>query len=406
MAEENVNYAAVVFKNKKQPQSKSQKEEETVYDEVKVRNETAQQTSDSKAKAVEDAVYVNVQKRNERVQQTPDKSGFLSDKAAERCRRYQLLASCFGTLCVILVLSIIGVCVYFATVHESAARELNQVKSQQKVLLEENHNLTNLNNKLSSDYQNLTVQFNNLTAVSTALNNKTTTLTAENHNLTNLNNKLSSDYQNLTVQFNNLTAVSTALNNKTTTLTEENHNLTSLNEGLRKERENLTELIKNMEKTWNELNVSQAQWSIDAYCPKKAGVRNCTSCQDGWLLLSPSCYAYNNAAPSNQRNWESARDVCRTMNSDLTVVSNQPEKNYVNTISPADKDIKGYWIGLRVEEGKWKWIDGSDLTNQAWMQQQSATDGQCVTSLQKQEWKSVRCNERNAWICQKKALSV
>ncbi|MEQ2293628.1 hypothetical protein AMECASPLE_035542, partial [Ameca splendens] len=156
-----------------------------------------------------EAVYNEVKVDKEPAQ------GLLSDKAAERCRRYQLLASCFGTLCVILVLSIIGVCVYLGTVHESAARELNQVKSQQKVLLEENHNLTNLNNKLSSDYQNLTVQFNNLNA--------------------------------------------------------ENHNLTSLNEGLRKERENLTEVIKNMEKPWNELNVSRAQWSIDAYCPKKDG---------------------------------------------------------------------------------------------------------------------------------------
>ncbi|MED6282343.1 hypothetical protein CHARACLAT_031066 [Characodon lateralis] len=215
-----------------------------------------------------------------------------------------------------------GVCVYLATVHESTARELNQVKSHQKVLLEQNHNLTNLKNKLSSDYQNLTVQFNNLTAISTALKNKTTTLTAE------------------------------------------NHNLTSLNEGLRKERENLTELIKNMEKTWNELNVSRSQWSIDAYCPKKAGVRNCTSCQKGWSHQSPSCYAYNNPASSNQRNWESAREDCRTKNSDLTVVPDQTEKDYVKKISPTTEGIQGYWIGLRAVEGRWKWIDGSDLTNQ------------------------------------------
>ncbi|MEQ2160431.1 hypothetical protein GOODEAATRI_033638, partial [Goodea atripinnis] len=81
-----------------------------------------------------------------------------------------------------------------------------------------------------------------------------------------------------------------------------------------------------MEKTWNELNVSRAQWSIDAYCPKKDGVKSCTSCQKDWLHRSPSCYAYNDAAPSNRRKWESAREVCRTMNSDLPVVSDQTEK--------------------------------------------------------------------------------
>ncbi|MEQ2180209.1 hypothetical protein GOODEAATRI_033425, partial [Goodea atripinnis] len=134
--------------------------------------------------------------------------------------------------------------------------------------------------------------------------------------------------------------------------------------------------------------------------------RSCTSCQDGWSHRSPSCYAYNDVAPSDRKNWESAHQVCRTMNSDLPVVSDQTEKDYVKTISPATGGIQGYWIGLRAVEGKWKWIDGSDLTNQAWIQKQPASDGQCVTALKDQEWKSVRCNETNAWICEKKALSV
>ncbi|KAK5604549.1 hypothetical protein CRENBAI_015581 [Crenichthys baileyi] len=401
MAEEEISYASLVIKSRKHPQSEVRSFRNISEGQSKNSENDVMLASNKKTlhqfKNENEAVYNEVKVDKEPAQ------GLLSDKAAERCRRYQLLASCFGTLCLILVLSIIGVCVYL---HESAAKELNQVKSQQKVLLEENHNLTNLNNKLSSDYQNLTVQFNNLTAENhnlTNFNNKLSSdyqnltvqfnnLTAENHNLTNLNNKLSSDYQNLTVQFNNLTAVSKALKNKTTTLTAENHNLTnlnnklssdyqnltvqfnnltaenhnltSLNEGLRKERENLTELIKNMEKTWNELNVSRAQWSIDAYCPKKAGGRSCTSCQDGWLHRSPSCYAYNNAAPSNRRNWEDARENCRTKNSDLPVVSDQTEKDYVKTISPVEGDIQGYWIGLRAVEGRWKWIDGSDLINQ------------------------------------------
>ncbi|MED6250050.1 hypothetical protein ATANTOWER_023883 [Ataeniobius toweri] len=75
------------------PNLKVKNENEAVYDEVKVDKEPAQ------AKSVEDATYAEVQRQNERVQQTSDKTGLLSDKAAERCRRYQLLASCFGTLC-------------------------------------------------------------------------------------------------------------------------------------------------------------------------------------------------------------------------------------------------------------------------------------------------------------------
>ncbi|KAM4568612.1 C-type lectin domain family 10 member A-like isoform 2-T2 [Fundulus diaphanus] len=176
------------------------------------------------------------------------------------------------------------------------------------------------------------------------------------------------------------------------------------NQQLQTEKKILTEQIETMEKTWNEQNVSRAQWSIDEYCPK-ANKGICTSCQKGWKKQFSSCYANNDAEPSDRRNWEEAREDCRTKNSDLPVVFDQTEKDYVNTQSPAIKGIQGYWIGLRAEGGKWRWIDGSDLTNQDWIQQQP-DDGQCVTSLQGREWRSVSCDEKNAWICEKKALSV
>uniref|UniRef100_A0A3P9Q1X1 C-type lectin domain-containing protein n=1 Tax=Poecilia reticulata TaxID=8081 RepID=A0A3P9Q1X1_POERE len=205
-----------------------------------------------------------------------------------------------------------------------------------------------------------------------------------------------------TLYNNNLTLVSMALKNNITMLTAENHNLTSLNEELKEQRKNLTEIIE----AWNELNVSRAQWSIDQYCPTKNGVRSCTSCQKGWDYQISSCYAYNDADLPYRTNWEGAREDCKTKNSDLPVVSNNAEKDYVKTQSPVIGNINGYWIGLRAEGGKWKWLDGSDLTDQAWIQQQNATDGQCVTSLQTREWTSVSCTERNAWICEKKALTV
>ncbi|XP_014882573.1 C-type lectin domain family 4 member G-like [Poecilia latipinna] len=337
MAEEEVSYASVAIKSKKQPQSEGKNENETVYDEVKVNKET---------KVVDDA---EVEKQNESVQQTADTNGLLPDKAAERCRRYQQLCFCFGTLCVILVLSVIGVCVYFTTACESTASELNQLISTQK---EEIRNLTDLNSKLSSDNDNLTL-------------------------------------------------VSMALKNNITMLTAENHNLTSLNEKLKDQRKNLTEIIE----TWNGLNVSRAQWSIDQYCPKNNSGRNCTSCQKGWNDHMSSCYAYN-YQPPNQRTWEEAREDCRRKNSDLTVVSNQTEKDYVSSISNGSSGINGYWIGLRAVGGKWKWIDGSNLTDQTWTQQQPAIDGYCITSLNGRGWNVAVCSDKNTWICEKKALSV
>uniref|UniRef100_A0A3B3WIE8 C-type lectin domain-containing protein n=2 Tax=Poecilia mexicana TaxID=48701 RepID=A0A3B3WIE8_9TELE len=250
----------VVIKSSKCPKSEAKYENDREYENVK-KKEPAQSKPDNDE-------YAEIAAQNG-VYQTLDTTGIKSDKPAERNHSYQRLACCFGTLCVILVLIIIGVCVYF---RESAASELNQLKSNQKVLLQENLILTDLNNKLSSDNDNLTL-------------------------------------------------ASMALKNNITMLTAENHNLMSLNEKLKEQRKNLTEIIE----TWNEFNVSRAQWSIDQYCPKNKA-RSCTACQEGWKYQLHSCYAYNDAKAAYRTNWDGAREDCRTKNSDLTVVSNNAEK--------------------------------------------------------------------------------
>ncbi|KAA8579073.1 hypothetical protein FQN60_018814, partial [Etheostoma spectabile] len=48
-------------------------------------------------------------------------------------------------------------------------------------------------------------------------------------------------------------------------------NLTTPNQQLETQRNNLTKQIQDLETNWNKLNVSRAQWSIDAYCPKDKG---------------------------------------------------------------------------------------------------------------------------------------
>ncbi|CAI5661991.1 unnamed protein product [Oreochromis niloticus] len=67
---------------------------------------------------------------------------------------------------------------------------------------------------------------------------------------------------------------------------------------------------------------------------------------------------------------------------------------------------KGYWIGLRVEDGKWKWLDGRNLNNSSWIDLLSPSDGHCAIPVKDKRFKSVSCNEKNQWICKKKALSV
>ncbi|XP_008296153.1 C-type lectin domain family 1 member A-like isoform X4 [Stegastes partitus] len=282
MAEGEVSYASVVFKTNAQPRQGAPKEEETVYDEVKVGNQTTEQHADANA-------------------------GFLQDKKAHgRLRRYQQLACGLGTVCLILLLGVIAGCIY-------------------------KNNITNL--------------------------------------------------------------------------TEANWNLTMQNQELEKDKKNLTEQIQNMETSWNELNTSRAQWTIDAYCPENKGNRQCKPCQDGWEMSESNCYVIHNTDNYDElKTWEEAQENCRGKNSDLAVAATEAQKNVVTGYSwPGN--YNQYWIGLRAEDNKWKWVDGTDLTESSWIQQ-PPPEGFCAVSVNNAGWRAVSCDMKNRWICQKKALSV
>ncbi|XP_039660919.1 CD209 antigen-like protein E [Perca fluviatilis] len=134
--------------------------------------------------------------------------------------------------------------------------------------------------------------------------------------------------------------------------------------------------------------------------------RQCNACPNGWILNGSNCYQYNNPDHTYWKTWEKSREDCRGKGSDLVVVHNEEEKNALNTYSVGSS---GYWFGLRAEGGRWKWIDGSDLTESYWTPKPPpppATDGQCVMSVQNIAWISVSCAEKKQWICIMKALSV
>uniref|UniRef100_A0A3B4EW19 C-type lectin domain family 4 member G-like n=1 Tax=Pundamilia nyererei TaxID=303518 RepID=A0A3B4EW19_9CICH len=203
-----------------------------------------------------------------------------------------------------------------------------------------------------------------------------------------------------------LVLVITVLEKNVTNLTAENQNLTGKNEELEAEKKNLTDQIQNMTTSWNELNVSRAQWSIDVYCPKINNNRMCVVCQAGWDSFQSGCYAINDAQTSEQqKTWEGAQDDCIGKISDLAVLNNETEKSYISGNSWWNSGNSAYWIGLRVKDGNWKWVDGRNLTNSAWIPG-SPSDGQCAISVRSQGFKSVSCTAKNRWICKKKALTL
>lgn len=364
LEEEDVTYTSVVFNTKTQLQpGVKEREEETVYDEVKVRSESNEKTVRNSIKE-EEIVHDDLKACNEKNDNTLDLNGtavLLPDKTEESRRRwYQQLAWCFGTLLFILLLGVIAACIYFSTFRDIG--DLEQLKNNQTTLLKENHNLTNLNSKLSSDFENL----------------------RKNHS-------------NLSIQFDCLVEAYAVSESRVANLTTENQRLET-------ESRNLTEQIENVETRWNEQNVSRAQWSIDAYCPRENNARTCKPCQNGWRPSQSSCYAINNAVFRDRKTWEKAREDCRGKTSELVVVSDEREKKFVSDHSWGASGTQGYWIGLKAEDNKWKWVNGSELTNN-WISQ-PPNDNQCVISVGTQGWRSVMCNEEQQWICEMEALSV
>ncbi|XP_059195869.1 CD209 antigen-like protein E [Centropristis striata] len=138
--------------------------------------------------------------------------------------------------------------------------------------------------------------------------------------------------------------------------------------------------------------------------PKVNKKRQCRPCQPGWELNKPSCYAYNNPDLAKRKTWEEAREDCRGKGSDLAVAHDQQQKDAISFYSKGSSGSNGYWVGLRDEDGRWKWVDGSELTDNSWIG--DPTVGHCAISFQNNRWKSVNCDTKQRWICKKSTLSV
>ncbi|KAI3361467.1 hypothetical protein L3Q82_012954, partial [Scortum barcoo] len=185
--------------------------------------------------------------------------------------------------------------------------------------------------------------------------------TVEKKEVTSVTSAISENNTKLTEENQQLKTLMQHLNNQTdTTLTAENQNLETQIQELETERDTLTQQITDMETERNELNVSRAQWSIDAYCPKDNNVRECKPCLNDWNIFQSSCFSFHDPSAPEWKTWEEAREDCRGKGSDLAVIVNEAEKNFL--IKNGSWTDGGFWIGLRAEGGKWKWFVGSDLT--------------------------------------------
>ncbi|XP_048343348.1 C-type lectin domain family 17, member A-like [Sphaerodactylus townsendi] len=123
-------------------------------------------------------------------------------------------------------------------------------------------------------------------------------------------------------------------------------------------------------------------------------ILNCPSC---WQEFQGSCYYFS----GNAKTWSKARDICITVNSFLIVIDSKQEQDFV-----VSKMTLPVWIGLsdEVEEGQWRWADGSPLGQSFWKPGEPNnfdTGEDCAILLKENNWNDFNCEGKFHFICEK-----
>ncbi|XP_036394585.1 C-type lectin domain family 4 member M [Megalops cyprinoides] len=292
-------YSTVTFKENQGSEPGVRKEEETVYAEVNKR--TCISTAPVPAPEVSE---------------TPEKTG-------PRSFPHGMATVCLGLLCILLMGGIIALCVYYNS-HQPQSNnmlmaELQQLKSNQSALTAANRDLnarysdlTMANEMLQSDYKNLTAA----------------------------NEMLQSDYKNLT-----------AANEM---LQSDYKNLTAANEMLQSDYKNLTSAKEMLQTAYNRLSTEMITLNQTLIA------RGYSPCPGGWILFQSKCYNFASGGSAQWKIWSNSRTACTNAGADLVIIDSQEEQGFINTnVINYDDQWHGYWIGLRKNQGTWRWLNGT-----------------------------------------------
>ncbi|ETN81176.1 lectin C-type domain protein [Necator americanus] len=139
------------------------------------------------------------------------------------------------------------------------------------------------------------------------------------------------------------------------------------------------------------------------------------NCDSDWTYfdLTKSCYYVG-----SDNTFDSAEADCKSLGGHLTSIVNAFENNFVASLTEVGQkqDTNGMtWIGLRYQQNKWTWMDGSDSSYLNWMKgkpEKDASKYACAEILQddykgaKTQWNDVDCGVRmRKYVCKKPAVN-
>ncbi|XP_069574651.1 CD209 antigen-like protein C [Brachyistius frenatus] len=139
----------------------------------------------------------------------------------------------------------------------------------------------------------------------------------------------------------------------------------------------------------------------------------CRHCLPGWTFMNSVCYYFPLSDTISHKSWLDARQFCKKQGGDLASIQSREEHlavaELVNNYQDSSRHVShsGFWIGLRdVEEGIWKWPDGTRITEGYWNDGEPNDQGNedCVAIYPRSNpfkaWNDAPCAYSLKWICE------
>ncbi|NXU24968.1 KLRBA protein, partial [Thalassarche chlororhynchos] len=118
----------------------------------------------------------------------------------------------------------------------------------------------------------------------------------------------------------------------------------------------------------------------------------CKLCPQDWQLHGDRCYQLS----KEKRNWIEGKKSCENQESQLVVLQDKKEKEYIRNIT--GRGTQPVWIGLSFRK-KWRWVDNTSLDTEVFGTLQEM-DERCGT-LKNQVLEDDICDGEHEWVCQK-----
>ncbi|KAA8594531.1 hypothetical protein FQN60_011666 [Etheostoma spectabile] len=190
--------------------------------------------------------------------------------------------------------------------------------------------------------------------------------------------------------FTNLTQERDQLQTRYTNLTEGRDQLQTSYTILNQERDQLQTSynILNQERYQFQKRIEDMTKEITDLRKKLQDLSN----KQEWVYLSGSFY---HVSSTKKKSWQGSRDDCVQKGADLVIINSREEQPM--------------WIGLtdKETEGRWKWVDGTLLTQSYWMHLEPngrlSRDEDCAeisNNFLSNSWNDDLCNIEKFWICE------